>query len=324
MPSICVSFQSEFVLDVAELLAGLRLKKSKLLSPKEVRSAASQISHHLPVVVISTSEENPKCKLVDVHEFVLHPAALYSLLSISSETKADPVPDPAVKFTKQVDYSKCIAAEQLSAVAWQHQSGAAWQIETACTTCFACALCACWKCDPRSFEEVLVDSELMVALGSAEPEPIYNGGLIVSFCLLCKGNRGKCCHRQDSSVRQLFWSECYTAFYNDGTHRWRPRDWGAKYDEDGIAMVFADDRHYVTHGGKKAIVCTHQLFPELVETSVTFLQQHSGHSAEAKRRTSEAKTVGASVYSLKQHLLESVAGLKEYGLSSNSHCTAYV
>jgi hypothetical protein len=107
MLNICAAFQSEFVLDVAELLADLPLKKAKSLSPREVCSAASQISHHLPVMVISTSEENPKCKLVDVHEFVLHPTALYSLLSISSETKADPVPDLAVKFTKQIDYSKC-------------------------------------------------------------------------------------------------------------------------------------------------------------------------------------------------------------------------
>ena len=66
--------------------------------------------------------------------------------------------------------------------------------------------------------------------------------------------------------------------------------------------------------GRKAY---HTIFPSMAQRALEFLQQH-GWSAQERRRASIGNSVGVSLESLRKHLLETVPGLKEKGISRTS------
>ena len=58
----------------------------------------------------------------------------------------------------------------------------------------------------------------------------------------------------------------------------------------------------------------HTIFPSLAQCALQYLQQH-GWSAQERRRTEVANSVGVSLASLRQHLLKTVPGLDAVGIS---------
>ena len=67
-------------------------------------------------------------------------------------------------------------------------------------------------------------------------------------------------------------------------------------------------------GGKRGRKAHHTIYPSVAKCTLEFLQQH-GWSAQERRRSSIANSVGVSLESLRNHLLATVPGLKEKGIS---------
>ena len=65
----------------------------------------------------------------------------------------------------------------------------------------------------------------------------------------------------------------------------------------------------------------HIRFPSGAQKAIDYLQQH-GWSSQERRRTDDACSVGVSLSSLRQHLLDNVPGLKTAGISLTTvHCS---
>ena len=78
----------------------------------------------------------------------------------------------------------------------------------------------------------------------------------------------------------------------------------------------------VVHGpflkpGRKA---KHIQFPAIANEMISFLQQH-GFSAQARRRNNTASSSGVTLAQIRSHLLQTVPGLQEKGISRHTvHC----
>jgi hypothetical protein len=315
-------FQTEVFADARELLDFSEKGLGERLSDVDVRNAASQIAQHLPVLVVSTKEKPPKCKLVNVHELQLHPEALYLLLSIDTKETEEEERQAAqtasvgvvVRFTRDHSKYACVQFEKTNA-GLMCIDGKQQALESTSTQCFDCELCACWRCTPRSFSTIpyitpdatnssvqcmecaLCDcprcsgsSGLLWPMCpaptrcSVESSPVFHGGLISTYCShkRCRNNKGRVCNHSGSDIEQAFYSQDGLVEVDGGRIRYKP-DWGHKYDEDGVEMVFEDGMEVdKPHGG--GYLAAHQLFPQIASVTLTFLQQHSGHSAEERRR----------------------------------------
>jgi hypothetical protein len=332
-------FQTEVFADARELLGH---SEEGIWSDVSVRNAASHIAQHLPVLVVSTQEKPPKCKLVNVHELQLHPEALYMLLSVDTKETEEEELQAAqnasagvvVKFCRDHSKYACVQFEKTNA-GLMCIDGKQQALESSGTQCFGCELCGCWRCAPRSFStypHVAPDAtdssvqcfgcELCDCLRcTVVSTPVVHGGLIGTYCShkKCRNNNGRGCSHSGSDIVLLQPSQREMAFYTEEytiLHRYKPH-WGHAYDEDGVEMVFEDGIEVQKpHGGGYA--AAHQLFPQIAGVALRYLQQHSGHSAEAKRRSNESNTVGASVAAIKSHLSQTIPGLALYGFSKNS------
>ena len=76
-----------------------RTELGRSMHDKDVRDAASQVSQHLPVMVVSMMrKDQPACFLVNIAEMVLYPDTLTSLLSLGEAEIKRPEPATDVVF----------------------------------------------------------------------------------------------------------------------------------------------------------------------------------------------------------------------------------
>ena len=71
------------------------------------------------------------------------------------------------------------------------------------------------------------------------------------------------------------------------------------------------------HPKKRGRIPLHVQFPEIVERTLDFVTQHS-FSAQERRRTDTSNVSGVSLQAVRDHLLETVPGLKDKGISKST------